>query len=61
MELNLGRRTEYERVARRPCLTPRTDKAFMYNHGIATLALCDAFLLTGDPALRGPAEKALRS
>jgi hypothetical protein len=31
----------------------------MYAHGIASIVLCDAFALTGDEALRGPAERAV--
>ena len=32
----------------------------MYGHGIATLALCEAYAMTGDPTLRGPCEKAIQ-
>jgi hypothetical protein len=31
----------------------------MYSHGIATTALCEAFALTADPALKGPCQRAL--
>jgi hypothetical protein len=31
----------------------------MYSHGLATLALCEAYGLTHDPILRGPAQRAL--
>jgi hypothetical protein len=31
----------------------------MYCHAMASLALCEAYALTGDPALRGPAERAV--
>lgn len=31
----------------------------MYAHGIASIVLCDAFALTGDESLRGPAQRAL--
>ncbi|QDU88476.1 hypothetical protein Pla175_18540 [Pirellulimonas nuda] len=33
--------------------------AQFYSHGIASLALCEAFGMTGDPELRGPAQRAL--
>jgi hypothetical protein len=32
----------------------------MYSHGIASIALCEAYMLTKDPALRGPAQKSDR-
>lgn len=31
----------------------------MYAHGLATIALCEAYGLTGDPLLRGPAQRAI--
>ncbi len=31
----------------------------MYSHGIATMAICEAYALTGDPALREPAQAAI--
>ena len=31
----------------------------MYAHGIATIALCEAYALTGDEVLRGPAQRAI--
>ncbi|HND54757.1 MAG TPA: terpene cyclase/mutase family protein, partial [Pirellulaceae bacterium] len=31
----------------------------MYAHGIASIVLCDAFAITGDEQLRGPAQKAV--
>jgi hypothetical protein len=33
--------------------------ARMYGHGIASIALCEAYALTRDQALRGPAQKAI--
>jgi hypothetical protein len=35
------------------------DNAGMYAHAQATIVLCDAYQLTGDEALRGPAERAI--
>lgn len=31
----------------------------MYSHGIATMAICEAYALTGEPALREPAQAAI--
>jgi hypothetical protein len=33
--------------------------AGMYAHGLASIVLCDAFKLTGDETLRGPAQRAI--
>ncbi len=37
----------------------RSGSGNMYAHGIASIALCEAYLLTKDEALRGPAQKAV--
>src|SRR5690606_23478450 len=35
------------------------QNAHMYSHGIATIALCEAFALSKDEKLRGPAQRAV--
>ena len=40
-------------------LRGRSQVVGMYCHAMATLALCEAFALTGDDRLRGPAERAV--
>jgi hypothetical protein len=37
----------------------RRDSATMYEHGIASIALCELYALTQDPALEKPAQKAI--
>jgi len=41
------------------CVGPRTVQQYVYNHAFATLALVEAYALTGDPKLRRPAQKAI--
>ncbi|MCL6501918.1 MAG: hypothetical protein K6T86_04480 [Pirellulales bacterium] len=38
----------------------RVGNTWMYSHGIGAIALCEAFGLTQDPDLRGPAQQALQ-
>jgi len=37
----------------------RATHSFMYNHAIATLAMCEAFWMTGNPRYRRPAQEGL--
>ncbi len=41
------------------CLTPMHGTHFMYNHGVATLALTEAYGLSRSPELLKPAERAI--
>ncbi len=41
------------------CIGPRTSGHFQYNHTIATLALAEAYGLTGSKLLREPAQRAI--
>jgi hypothetical protein len=52
---------EYLRLAQKPDgdLRGRSVAVGMYCHAMATLALCEAYALTGDPKLRAPVEKAV--
>lgn len=36
-----------------------SDSGNLYAHGISTICLCEAYGITGDPSLRGPAQAAL--
>ncbi|MBI3855018.1 MAG: terpene cyclase/mutase family protein [Planctomycetes bacterium] len=42
---------------REGCIGPRSVK-YMYNHLLAALAVCEAYLMTGSPELKSAAEKA---
>ncbi len=57
----VARGLEFLRHAQRPDGDLRGDsKAVgMYCHAMATLALCEAYALTGDPKLKAPVEKAV--
>ncbi|MHC4940828.1 MAG: prenyltransferase/squalene oxidase repeat-containing protein [Planctomycetota bacterium] len=41
------------------CFGSRSAKAFLYNHGIATLAMAEAFWLTRNPLYKRPAQRGL--
>lgn len=38
---------------------PGTSNARMYSHGVATIAICEAYAMSGDAALKAPAQKAI--
>ncbi|MHC4819717.1 MAG: prenyltransferase/squalene oxidase repeat-containing protein [Planctomycetota bacterium] len=42
------------------CFGPRASQHFMYNHAIATLALCEAYWMTRNPRYKAPAQAGLR-
>ncbi len=41
------------------CFGSKESQHYVYNHGIATLALCEAWLRTRNPTYRGPAQRGL--
>ncbi len=57
----VARGLEYLRLAQKADgdLRGRSQAVGMYCHAMATLALCEAYALTGDPKLRAPVEKAV--
>ncbi len=42
-----------------PCLDYSEEGGNMYSHGLAAIALCEAYAMTGDPVLMAPAQQAL--
>ena len=42
-----------------PVIDYRGQGGNMYDHGLAAIVLCEAYAMTGDPALAGPAQAAL--
>jgi len=42
-----------------PCLDFSEAGGNMYSHGLVAIALCEAYAMTGDPVLAGPAQQAL--
>jgi hypothetical protein len=40
------------------CIGSRSAKHFLYSHAVGTTALCEAYMLTGDPAILAPAKRA---
>ncbi len=57
----VARGLEFLRLAQKPDgdLRGRSQAVGMYCHAMATLALCEAYALTGDPKLRVPVERAV--
>ncbi len=41
------------------CVSARGGSTFIYNHAFGSLALVEAYVTTGDPALRGPAQRSI--
>jgi hypothetical protein len=41
------------------CFGPRSSQHFIYNHAIATLAMCEAFWMTRNPRYKRPAQAGL--
>ena len=41
------------------CFGPRNTQQFVYNHAIATLAMCEAYAMTGNPIYRRAAQDGL--
>lgn len=54
--VNNGERKEYGGL---PCLDLSENGGNMYSHGLAAIALCEAYAMTGDPALLQPAQMAV--
>ncbi len=42
------------------CYGPKEDEHFMYNHAICAMAMAEAYGLSGDTLLKGPADNAVR-
>ena len=56
VEWLLGHQTDSGRIGDYP---PQANYYMMYNHGIATLALAELYVMTGDQRLRQPVKKAV--
>jgi hypothetical protein len=57
--VRMGLRFLLEAQDKEGCFGPRAARNFMYNHAIATLAMCEAFWMTRNPRYRRPAEQGL--